>query len=168
MRGRRWRLWTAAALVVAVVGVGVAALRDAPPPLWPVQPSAPVSTPILATAPQGRVRVEVLNAGGVSGMAREVTGVLREVGFDVVDFGNASSFDLERPSSVIDRIGRPDLAQAVADALGIDNVLSEPNPNLYVDVSVLLGSEWTRPDPVRDEERRGGRAWWDPRAWLSR
>jgi hypothetical protein len=158
------------ALVVAVVGVGVAALREGPPRLPPFHPSAPAPAPapILATAPEGRVRVEVLNAGGVSGMAREVTGILREVGFDVVDFGNASSFDLERPSAVIDRIGRPDLAQAVANVLGIDNVLSEPNPNLYVDVSVLLGSEWTRPHPVRDEERRGGRAWWDPRAWLSR
>jgi len=165
---RRRRLLAISALVVAVVGVGVAALRDGPPNVRPVQSSAPLSAPILVPAPQGRVRVEVLNAGGVSGMAREVTGVLREGGFDVVDFGNASSVDPERPSSVIDRIGRPDLAQAVADALGIDNVLSEPNPNLYVDVSVLLGSEWTRPDPVRDEERRGGRAWWDPRAWLSR
>ena len=31
-----------------------------------------------------RIRVEVLNAGGVSGMAREATDVLRSVGFDVV------------------------------------------------------------------------------------
>jgi hypothetical protein len=159
-----------AALVVGVVGVGVAALREGPPSARPFQSPDPisVSAPILATPPQGRVRVEVLNGGGVSGMAREVTGILRGVGFDVVDFGNASSSDRGRPSAVIDRIGRPDLAQAVADVLGIDNVLSEPNPNLYVDVSVLLGSEWTRPDPVRDEERRGGRAWWDPRAWLGR
>jgi hypothetical protein len=95
--------------------------------------------------PHERVRVEVLNAGGVSGMARDVTGRLRNVGFDVVDFGNAAAFDPGRPSAVIDRVGRLDVAGAVAEALGIDNVLSEPDSNLYVDVSVLVGSEWKHP-----------------------
>ena len=37
----------------------------------------------------GRVRVEVLNAGGEDGMARLATEHLRDQGFDVVFFGNA-------------------------------------------------------------------------------
>ena len=127
--------------------------------------------PAAATVepPEGRVRVEVLNTGGVSGMARDATRWLRSVGFDVVDFRSARPFDRERPSAVIDRVGRTDVAQAVADALGIDNVLSEPGPNFYVDVSVLLGTEWRPPEAT---ETVGGsalqRAWWDPRGWLSR
>ena len=40
--------------------------------------------PIIWT--DGRVRVEVANGGGVARMARAATGVLREAGFDVVDF----------------------------------------------------------------------------------
>ena len=118
---------------------------------------------------EGRVRVEVLNVGGVSGMARDATRQLRSVGFDVVDFRNAGAFDREQPSAVIDRVGRTDVAQAVADALGIDNVQSEPRPNLFVDVSVLLGSEWTR--PAATANGGGGyaeHAWWDPRGWLGR
>jgi len=67
---------------------------------------------------------------------------------------------------VIDRVGRTDQAQAVAKALGIDNVLSEPNPNLYVDVTVVLGRAW---DPELDDPdipAPGTLSWWDPRGWF--
>ncbi|MBM4185047.1 MAG: LytR family transcriptional regulator [Gemmatimonadetes bacterium] len=117
--------------------------------------------------PRERVRVEVLNAGGVAGLAREVTNQLRDDGFDVVQFGNAGSFDRDS-TVVIDRVGRESLAEGVANALGIRNVLSQPDPNLFVDVTVLLGRDWA--------ERTGGdplgappdRAPWDPRGWLGR
>ena len=39
-----------------------------------------------------RVRVEVLNGGGRIRMARSATDRLRQAGFDVVFFGNASTF----------------------------------------------------------------------------
>ena len=91
-----------------------------------------------------RVTVEVRNAGGVAGMARTATGHLRHAGFDVVSLGNASTFDQEE-SVVIDRVGERETAAAVAGALGIDSVRSEPDPNLYVDVTVRLGSDWTVP-----------------------
>jgi hypothetical protein len=113
-----------------------------------------------------RVRVEVLNGGGVPGMARTATERLRAAGFDVVEFGNAPSFDSERPSTVVDRVGRDDVARAVAEALGIDNVLSEPDPNLYVDVTVVLGGAWT-PEPLPDPtDARRSREGWDPRTWF--
>ncbi len=118
--------------------------------------------------PPERVRVEVLNAGGVAGLAREVTNLLRDDGFDVVQFGNAGTFDRDS-TVVIDRVGRDELAEGVANALGIRNVLTEPDSNLFVDVTVLLGRDWA--------ERAGGddpigappdRAPWDPRGWLGR
>lgn len=98
-----------------------------------------------------RITVEVRNAGGVDGMARAATERLRSAGFDVVGIGNAARFDQEE-SVVIDRVGRPESAADVARALGIDRVESEPDPNLFVDVTVRLGSEWAapqRPEPVR-------------------
>lgn len=114
-----------------------------------------------------RVRIEVRNAGGVTGMAAEATDVLRAAGFDVVDFGNAATFDPERPSEVVDRVGRADIAQAVAAAMGIDNVHSAPDPNLFVEVTVVVGRDWVGPDGidgvtavVEDD------AWWDPRNWF--
>jgi hypothetical protein len=91
---------------------------------------------------EGRVRVEVLNGGGVAGAARRATDLARGAGFDVVYFGNAASFG-QVESEVVDRVGRPEFAQVVAEVLGIRNVRSEPDPDRYVDVSVVLGSEWS-------------------------
>jgi LytR cell envelope-related transcriptional attenuator len=119
-------------------------------------------------APAQRVRVEVLNAAGVGGMAREATDRLRDAGFDVVQWGNARSFDHDT-TVVIDRVGRLELAQDVANAMGIRNVRSEPDSNLYVDVTVLLGRDWS--GPTGDGGRSGSapaRAPWDPRGWLGR
>lgn len=117
--------------------------------------------------PRERIRVEVLNAAGVAGLARVAMNQLRDNGFDVVQMGNAGTFDRDS-TLVIDRVGREELAEGVANALGIRNVLSEPDPNLFVDVTVLLGKDWV--------ERAGGdavdappdRAPWDPRGWLGR
>ena len=119
------------------------------------------------TPPAERVRVEVLNAGGVSGLARTATLRLRAAGFDVVQFGNARSFDRDS-SVVIDRIGRSDLAEGVANALGIGNVLSEPDPNLFVDVTVLLGRTWSGREGGSPVGTPPSRAPWDPRGWLGR
>lgn len=118
-------------------------------------------------APAERVRVEVLNASGVSGVARDATAHLRAVGFDVVQFGNARAFDRDS-SVVIDRVGRPELARAVANALGIGNVLTEPDPNLFLDVTVLLGRSWSGPAGASAAGEPPQRAPWDPRGWLGR
>jgi hypothetical protein len=118
--------------------------------------------------PVGRVRVEVLNAGGVPGQARAATDLLRDIGFDVVQFGNADTFDRDS-SRVLDRVGRPELARAVAQALGVHEVVSEPDPNLFVDVTVLLGRDWQvgdATDPTRGD--RPEREVWDPRGWIGR
>ncbi len=118
--------------------------------------------------PRERVRVEVLNAGGVSGLAGRVTTLLRDDGFDVVQFGNAGTFDRDS-TVVIDRVGREELGEGVANALGIPNVLTEPDSNLFVDVTVLLGSDWA--ERARGDDPVGAppaRAPWDPRGWLGR
>jgi hypothetical protein len=112
--------------------------------------------------------VEVLNAGGVAGIAREVTNLLRDDGFDVVQFGNASAFDRDS-TVIIDRVGRAELAEGVANALGIRNVLVEPDSNLFVDVTVLLGRDLA--ERAGEGDRFGNpptRPPWDPRGWLGR
>ena len=111
-----------------------------------------------------RVRVEVLNGGGRAGMAR-ATDALRDRGFDVVDFGNAGSFDNDS-SVVLSRAGELAWARAVADALGIRQVRIEPDSNLYLDVTVVLGEVWepTVVEELPDPEP----AWWSPRRWLRR
>jgi hypothetical protein len=164
--GRRVR---ALILAVALLGVGVFA-GSALSERWVVPGSeagAPAREGYAATGfpPTERVRVEVLNAGGRPNLAREVTELLRTDGFDVVFFGNAKEFGAQ-PSIVLDRVGRLDLARGVADALGIRSVQSEPDSNLFVDVSVRVGEEWTAPAPPAPPDP--ALAWWDPRRLLRR
>jgi hypothetical protein len=119
----------------------------------------------LGVAALGKVRVQVLNAGGRSGMAREATAYLRDLGFDVVEFGNAQSFGRDS-TLVIDRSGRSDAALTVARALRAPLVDTDIDPNLYLDVTVLLGEDWEpalfMPDSVPSLRTR----WWDVRRFF--
>jgi len=97
--------------------------------------------PPAASAPAARVRVEVLNASGRPGLAREGTRILRDAGFDVVSFGNAKGFSPDS-SLVLDRAGSIGTARRVADAVGIRRVGARPDANLFLDATVVLGRDW--------------------------
>ncbi len=88
-----------------------------------------------------RISVEVLNGAGETGAASLVTDALRDAGYDVKTFGNAASFEYES-TVVIDRSNRSGAARAVADAMGVDEVRSEPRPSLYLDATIVLGRDW--------------------------
>ena len=112
----------------------------------------------------GRVRVEVLNAGCENGMARLATDRLRDHGFDVVFFGNAEVFG-QNSTVVLDRSGRMEAALAVGEALGSSAVESRPDPNLYLDVTVLLGRDWVPENPGAEAIAEGV-PWWDLRKYI--
>ncbi len=110
----------------------------------PGAPSAPEEVPDVPAAkaaPGERVRVEVLNAAGVPGLARVATRTLRERGFDVVYFGNARGFSPES-TLVIDRVGREETAREVAAALEVERVSSRPDSTLLLEVTVVIGRDW--------------------------
>ena len=130
---------------------------------WGEGPEATVSS--RESLVSGRVRVQVLNGGGLSGVAWEATGLLRDKGFDVVSYGNAGTFSQDS-SVVMDRVGRWENARLVAEVLGIEATISEPDSALYVDVSVVLGPEWT-PPPVSQEPEEEI-PWWDIRRFFRR
>jgi hypothetical protein len=96
-------------------------------------------------APEGvRIRVEVLNASSVQGLARRATFYLRDRGFDVVESGNAA--EKHDSTIVLDRSHNPEWARLVANAMGGAPVAEAPDSTLYVDVTVLVGPSW-RPPP---------------------
>lgn len=105
-------------------------------------PSEIRQTPV--TLPSGfssRVRVEVLNGVGEKGAAERAASRLRAMGFDVVYYGNAPSFD-HRKTEVMARTPDPSAARRVADSLGVDSVISKPDTSLYLDATVVLGKDW--------------------------
>ena len=79
----------------------------------------------------GRIRVEVLNAGGEPGMARMATDQLRDRGFDVVYFGNAESFGRDSDGGA-GPIGParscPSSGRCAKGAIGAERAGHEPLP----------------------------------------
>jgi hypothetical protein len=97
-----------------------------------------------AEAPPGvRIRVEVLNATRVRGLARRATMHLRDRGFDVVTVG--TSREPRDSTLVLDRSGHPDWAALVGRALGGARVEPAPDSSRYLDVTVLVGATWRPP-----------------------
>ena len=102
-------------------------------------------TPIVTrVVPEGtRIRLEVLNASEVRGLARRATFVLRDAGFDVVRF---TGDDARRTNNlVIDRTGHPEWARLAARALGGAGVETRPDSGRYVDLTILIGADWRPP-----------------------
>lgn len=150
-------------LVLVLLGAGVL-LGSAIAQWW--QPATVTQQPNPEFLFSGKVRAEVLNGGGQSGVAREATRLLRDLGLDVVYFGNAEPFSTD-PSVVFDRVGRPEDARKVADALGIREIRSEPDSDLYVDLTVRLGPEWKHPAELGVGESPPP-PWWDIRRFFKK
>lgn len=91
-----------------------------------------------------RIRVEVLNATTVRGLARSATFHLRDLGFDVVGSGNSA----ERHDStvVIVRSGRMDWGELAARGLDGARIEARPDSSRHLDLTILLGTGW-RPPP---------------------
>jgi LCP family protein required for cell wall assembly len=96
-------------------------------------------TEIIAPQVQ-RITVTVWNASGQRGLAYTVTKFLRGCGYDVVDWGNYSTEQLQ--TRVFDRTGELSKAREVAQSLGVDDFHSEINPKRLVDVEVVLGQNY--------------------------
>lgn len=134
-------------LMCAALVYGLVAQPGRTPPTNPDR--AATSGDLVGTV----IQVEVRNAAGADGLAATVMSYLRDKGFDVVDVGNHTSFDVEH-TQVIDRIGDPESARRVAQALGVDDehVHQNVNPDLYLDASVLIGHDYDTLPPFQTAE----------------
>ena len=99
-----------------------------------------------ARAPAGvRIRVEVLNASTVRGLARRATMYLRDRGFDVVENGSAPAADRRDSTLVLDRSHHADWAALAARAMGGARIETRPDTLRDVDLTVLVGAAWRPP-----------------------
>jgi hypothetical protein len=146
-RRRRWIIVLIA--LVAVAGAGAA--------IWWAIASDEDGTRSARTlftpeerAPAGvRIRVEILNATATPRLAQSATRLLRDRGFDVVSIGNNPT---RRDSTlVLDRTNHPEWARLVASVLGRGSAVApRPDSSRYVDITVLLGADWTPPSKAFD------------------
>ncbi|MGE5732083.1 MAG: LytR C-terminal domain-containing protein [Gemmatimonas sp.] len=125
--------------LIALVAVGASAIvqmrthRDpaAPPP------------PRIRAPDSVRIRVQVLNATKVHGLARRATMLLRDRGFDVVETGNVN--DMRDTTVVLDLSNHPEWAARVARLFGTARVETRHDSSRYLDIAVVLGSTWRPP-----------------------
>lgn len=90
-----------------------------------------------------RIKVEVLNATSIRGLARRGTAVMRDLGFDVVNSGNSS--EKVDSTTVIVRSGRMEWGELAARGLGGARVIARPDSSRYLDLTILLGASWRPP-----------------------
>ena len=92
---------------------------------------------------QQLIQVEVLNGCGVTGVGDGLTDVLRAKGIDVVKTGNYRSFDIEN-TFIIDRLGKIETANRVADSLNLDKrfIITEKNKNYFLDLTIVIGKDY--------------------------
>jgi hypothetical protein len=137
-------------LALVLLALGVGAFVSSIVYRWtgPSPPGAPdrtgnASGPRDPGADRGRIRVEVLNATGVPGLAGRMTRLLRGRGFDVVNYGNAAG-TRRGPTAILDRAGDSRLAREVALALPGTPIREELAPDRFIDVTVIVGDDYER------------------------
>ncbi len=134
----RWILLVAVALTVG----GVALWRRFATP--EARRERALSAVVERVVPDSvRIKIEVLNATNIRGLARRGTFHLRDLGFDVVSSGNST----EKLDStlVIIRSGHPEWAELAAKALGGARIELRPDTSRYLDLTILLGASWRPP-----------------------
>lgn len=99
---------------------------------------------VIPGEPGPRVEVEVLNASGKPGLAKAATRTLRRGGIDVVDFGNAAAAVGTLDSTqILVRRGPASAGERVRRVLAVGRVVMQPDTSRLLDVSVLLGADFT-------------------------
>ena len=130
-------------LAVLILLYGLVA-RSLSPPVSPTR--SDTETELVGSI----IQVEVRNGCGVAGLASKMTGFLRRHGFDVVEQGNHTTFDIEQ-TFVVDRVGDLASARKVAQLIGIpiERVRQDLDPDLYLDTSIILGNDYITLEPFK-------------------
>lgn len=103
----------------------------------------------LRVRPDEHIQINVLNACGADGVAKQVADFLQARQFDVPEYGNS---DRREPySHVIDRVGDSLSALKVAYALGISptQVRTEIDSSLFLRATVVIGADYRSLRPMQ-------------------
>lgn len=151
---RRRSGWIVLALVVLVVTVALAGYwqqsRGAGTPLLgaPREMGATLDDSSARAPADQRVQVRVVNATTTRGLARRATLVLRDFGYDVVDFDTES----RRRSTTLVQVhtGKTEVGERILRVLGTGELATTTDSLRYLDFTILVGSDWKPPTkPLR-------------------
>lgn len=146
-RRKRFARFVVALVIVAAVATGATVWWNSRPEVHtPIGTAFAAQTDSLARAPKGvRVRVRVLNASNVNGLAKRATSVLRDQGFDVVEYEGVKQKTPRAQTLVQTHTGHDDWSNRVIRVLGTGSIETRPDSSRYVDLTVILGLDWKAP-----------------------
>lgn len=101
-------------------------------------------------APAGeRVQVRVVNTTGTRGLARRATLLLRDFGYDVVDFDTDARRRRDRTTVQV-HTGRSEVGERLRRVMGTGETQVTPDSLRYLDFTILIGNDWKPPaQPLR-------------------
>jgi hypothetical protein len=86
-------------------------------------------------------QIQVLNGSGRAGQAEVFRAYLTERGFDVIEAGNARSWNYDH-TLVLARTASDTIARHLAGALGTDRVVHLQHPASLVEATVIIGKDY--------------------------
>jgi LCP family protein required for cell wall assembly len=97
-------------------------------------------------------KVSVQNATTVPGLASETADYLETKGIQVVEVGNSDKFKDE--TSIYDYSGNPYTIQKILNVMNYNDtrLYYRADPNISVDVVIVLGSDWARKNTLPDDD----------------
>lgn len=98
---------------------------------------APASASFTANSGQ----IQVLNGSGRAGQAEVFRTYLTERGFDVIETGNARSWNYDH-SFVLARTASDTIARHLANALGTERIVHLQHPASLVEATVIIGKDY--------------------------
>ncbi|MCX5782040.1 MAG: LCP family protein [Elusimicrobia bacterium] len=86
-----------------------------------------------------KVRLEVWNASGKNNLAEKITWILREKGYDVVEWG---TFSVKQKKTLIkDLSGDLKTAQKISNIISCGEIVTRYEAKRYIDISLILGED---------------------------
>lgn len=86
-------------------------------------------------------QIQILNGCGKPGAAEQFRNYLTERGFDIIEFGNAGTWNYAH-TLVIARTGNEPVARDLAKVLETDNLIHLSDPLALVDATVIIGKDY--------------------------
>ena len=86
-------------------------------------------------------QIQILNGCGKPGAAEQFRNYLTEKGFDIIEFGNAGSWNYAH-TLVIARTANEPVARDLAKVLETENLIHLSDPLAMVDATVIIGKDY--------------------------
>lgn len=86
-------------------------------------------------------QIQILNGCGKAGAAEHFRNFLADQGFDIIEFGNAASWNYSH-TMVVARTENLPVARDLARVMGTDNLIHLFDPLAMVDATVFVGKDY--------------------------